>query len=363
MRNSLLVLALCAPLLACTHTNPAHSYRPSFEPAKLSDRPLGKSNQVMVLASPHLSGMPDSFRLELIDPLVTRLVQWKPQAIAVEVSSGLLCDSMRRNPERSDVETIRAYCYDTTSAQRATGLDVQAANAFAERTLAKWPSEPSAEARRALAATWLAAGEPESALVQWTRLPVDERRADRALTPELVAYLNAGMSKKNEVILIAVRVAAELGLERVWSVDDQSIFVGKIADERAYGEALSRAWDNPTTKARSEQDLALQGQLAQPDGLLNMYRAYNAPSYGPQAYQSDWGAALVEPSPQAYGRQYVAYWETRNLRMVANIREVLGRKPGIKMLTIVGASHKAYFEAYLSQMRDVELVDVGSVLK
>ena len=80
-------------------------------------------------------------------------------------------------------------------------------------------------------------------------------------------------------------------------------------------------------------------------------------------YQSDFGAALTEPSEDGYGRRYVAYWETRNLRMVANMREVLGRQPGTRMLTVVGASHKGYCEAYLAQMRDVELVDVLPLLE
>ena len=53
----------------------------------------------------------------------------------------------------------------------------------------------------------------------------------------------------------------------------------------------------------------------------------------------------------------------RNLRMVANIREVLGRKAGTRMLTIVGASHKGYYEAYLNQMHDVVLTDAETVLK
>jgi len=49
--------------------------------------------------------------------------------------------------------------------------------------------------------------------------------------------------------------------------------------------------------------------------------------------------------------------------MVANIREVLGRNPGTRLLAIVGASHKGYYEAYLSQMRDVTLIDVLPVLR
>ena len=80
-------------------------------------------------------------------------------------------------------------------------------------------------------------------------------------------------------------------------------------------------------------------------------------------YRSDFGAALAEPSGRGFGRNYVGYWETRNLRMVANMRDVLGRYPGTRMLTIVGASHKGYYEAYLNQMHDVHLVDASAVLR
>jgi hypothetical protein len=153
------------------------------------------------------------------------------------------------------------------------------------------------------------------------------------------------------------------GLERVWSVDDQSGYQGRLDNPDAYGAAISSAWDNEATRRRIAQGSSLEQQLEEPDGLLAMYRAYNAPSYASEAYLSDWGAALQEPSPQAYGRRYVAYWETRNLRMVANIREVLGRGSGMRLIAIVGASHKGYYEAYLNQMRDVELEDIVPLLQ
>jgi hypothetical protein len=228
--------------------------------------------------------------------------------------------------------------------------------------LADWPATPSPAQRRRLALVFLAAGEPTSALVQWFRLPAAERRAGHGLTNALAADLQARAARRSEDSLIAARLAARSGLERVWSVDDQS-FVGAPVDEKAYGAAVERAWDNPATRARAAADTALYARLGRPNGLLEVYRAFNAPSFEAQKYQSDWGAALTEPSPRAYGRRYVAYWETRNLRMVANIREVLGREPGTRLLAIVGASHKGYYEAYLNQMRDVMLVDAESVLR
>ncbi|PEQ13889.1 hypothetical protein B2G71_06195 [Novosphingobium sp. PC22D] len=362
MRPSFPLRVIAIIAMAFPSAVSGQAYSPAFRPARMTDEPAGEPNEVMVLASPHLSQLPDSFRAELVEPLVARLVDWRPTAIATEDNSGLLCDFMRRHPARYG-EDYLSYCFDTTAAAHATGLDVPAANAEAERMLADWPEHPEPQMRRRLAAVLLAAGEPASALVQWLRLPGTERRSGGILTPELVSLLDKRMTTVNETDLIAARVAARAGLERVWSVDDQSIYLGELKDEDAYGAALSKAWDNAATKARNRQGRTLESGLGRADGLLDYYRALNDPSYAVQAYQSDWGPALSEPSAQAFGRRYVSYWETRNLRMVANIREVLGRRPGTRMLAIVGASHKGYYEAYLGQMRDVELVDVMAVLR
>lgn len=81
------------------------------------------------------------------------------------------------------------------------------------------------------------------------------------------------------------------------------------------------------------------------------------------AFESDYGAAMEEPSPQRYGRQYVTTWETRNLRMAANIRDLMDPTPGMRTLVLVGASHKAYLDAYLAQVHDVHIVDVQPLLK
>ncbi len=49
--------------------------------------------------------------------------------------------------------------------------------------------------------------------------------------------------------------------------------------------------------------------------------------------------------------------------MVFNIRDILGDAQGKRTLTIVGASHNAYFEAYLNMMHDVKLVNVEEFLR
>jgi len=363
MRFKTLLYAICIVLPAAALQS--QDYKPAFHPETLTGPPAGRPNEVLVLGSTHLSGAPPVFTPSMLVPLLDRLEAWQPTAIATEDMSGLQCDSLRRYPARY-TETVKDYCPDTAPAARATGLDVPAAKAESERLLAAWPLVPVPTDRRRLAAVFLAAGERNSALVQWLRLVPAERRAGDGLNDDLVAALMKLETRRNESTLIGAALAARLGLERTWSVDDHSADSPDSSDpaeRKAAGEAISRAWDNPATRARQAEDARLDRGLAKPGGVLTMYRALNAPTAPIRAYRSDFGAALAEPSRQQFGRNYVGYWETRNLRMVANIRDWLGRYPGTRLLAIVGASHKGYYEAYLDQMHDVRLVDAAAVLK
>ncbi len=340
----------------------AQAYAPTFHPDRLKGPPPGPLNQVLVLGSPHLSSYKTLSR-DAVTPLLDRLAAWQPQAIATENVSGLSCDAMRRYPARY-ADSVAGYCFDPGAAGRSQGLDVPAANEAVERTLATWPAAPTPAQRRRLAALFLAAGEPGSSLVQWLRLPDTERRAGDGLDAAMLAGIERRWGRPDETAWIGAALAARLGLERVYSVDDHSADSATPPEqEKPYAEAITRAWDNPSSRRRRALSERLEAGIAQPGGLLALYRHYNRPEEQALAFGGDFGAALVEPSPQRFGRGYLGYWETRNLRMVANIREVLGLHPGTRLLAIVGASHKGYYEAYLNQMHDVRLVDAEKVLR
>ncbi|HEX7982237.1 MAG TPA: DUF5694 domain-containing protein [Duganella sp.] len=353
--TSIFITAMCQlPALA------DESSAPPFVPGahKLQN---GRPNELMVLGSSHLSQMSKSFDLAKLSLLNERLTAWQPQAVAIESSSGLQCAFMRTYPERY-ADTIKTYCWDPAVAKAATGLDVPEANAQAEHLLAAWPAAPSPGERRKLASLFLAAGERASALVQWLRLPAEERRAGDGLSDGLASLLNGVAQRRDESYQIAAVVAARSGLERVYPIDDQSAAAAG-GDEKAYGAAIMKAWDNPVNAARTRQSRELESHLDTPAGVLTMYRAYNAADAAEQTFRADFGAALEEPSPQRFGRGYVGYWETRNLRMASNIRDLMTARPGMRVLVVVGASHKAYLEAYLDQMHDVRIVATDRVLR
>ena len=97
--------------------------------------------------------------------------------------------------------------------------------------------------------------------------------------------------------------------------------------------------------------------------LMALYRFLNDPETQRAAIASDMGRNANWPSAKLYGRQYVSWWENRNLRMAANIRGAYQSKPDARVLVIVGSTHKGYLDAYLDMMQDVRLIDAMQFLK
>lgn len=347
-------------LLAAAAAPPA--YDPEFDPGALKTV-AGRPNEVLVLGTPHLSGMPETFDPANLGPLLARLASWKPDIITIEAVDGPQCDLLRRYKDHY-ADAADTYCPDPSDAQKALGLDMAGAIAALDTRLADWPAAPSFADRRHLAALFLASGDPASAFVQWLRLPAAERRAGDGLDEAMAAAIAKSATRRNENIMIAAALAARLGLDRVYAVDDHSADAvnATIDEDPGFGEALQRSWANPATERRKAEDAALQAKL-DGEGILALYRAYNRRDAGKLVYDSDFGAALADLTPQNYGRRYAGWWEVRNLRMVANIRAAIAAHPGTRTLSIVGASHKGYFEAYLDMMHDVRLVDAEAILK
>lgn len=148
---------LAMAMLAAMTAAVAQAGGAGFDPRLLKDDVPGQPNQVMVLGTAHISGWPDGFDPALLTPLIDRLAAWKPTIIAVESLSGAQCDMLRRHPARY-AASVDNYCWDPAPARAATGLDVPAANAEAEKLLAHWPAAPAPAQRRRLAALFLAAG-------------------------------------------------------------------------------------------------------------------------------------------------------------------------------------------------------------
>lgn len=325
-------------------------------------RERGGRAQVVVLGTVHLRSTPPALGPQAFEPLLTRLAAFKPDQIGVETLSGAQCDYLRAYVFAYD-DTAKIYCPDAGPARAQLKLDNAAAEREIDALLSAGQAFDAAQRRR-LAALYLAAGEPASAALQWLRLSPAERVADAVLTPELVAQVEKQLARRSEETLIAIPLAVRLGLERIYPVDDHTgdRATGPL-DEATYASNMKRLWSNPHAQSRRKLDDEAQDRAIASGQVLAWYRWLNSPQAARLAVAGDFGAAAGDTSVQRTGRAYLAYWETRNLRMAANIREVLGRTRANRLLAIVGASHKAYYERYLGVMSDIELLDAGALLK
>lgn len=317
---------------------------------------VGPRAQVLVLGTVHLRYMPADFIPASLDGVLNRLAAFKPDIITIETESGEECDLAARHPAKYGPD----YCASTDAAMAATGLDVPAAIAEVDKILKAWPAQPTPAQQRRLAALFLAANDRASAYVQWLRLPEAERRAGDGLNAALVEMLGQTGKRNNESYQLAARLAARLGLQRVHAVDNHTGDRIDVPDMKAFGRSIEAAWaaGGAALKERQKREQV----LSQASDLLPLYRAINDPESLRVLAEANVRPAMQATSAEGYPQIWVAGWEIRNLRMVANIRETFRERPGSRVLSIVGASHKPWFDDWLGQLQGVDIVNVAKVL-
>lgn len=316
--------------------------------------------KVMVLGSTHLSAYRDTVSPDDIMPLLDRLATYAPDVITIESVSGETCELIRIYQSEYP-GTADSYCHDVSAYRTESGMSASEGAAQARMLLKNWPAKASGSDRRALAAAFLAAAEPYSALVQWMRLSDDQRQAGEGLGQKSLAFLSKLEGSMNENGQIGARLAARLGLERVFAIDDHSSDIVIAGEGDALWDRMSDIW-LPKSAPFKVQSRAVSAKIAD-GGILEAYRFYNKPDSQISAVNNDFRRAMNDAEPEQYGRKYNAWYQVRNLRMVSSIVAAGATKPGGRVLSVVGLSHKPYFEAYLDLMHDIEIVSTDSVLR
>jgi hypothetical protein len=322
----------------------------------------GPPTRIVVLGTPHLADLPTPPEPGWLVPLLDRLAASRPDLIVIEAVPGAQCEQLRRLAPLY-AGAAANYCPSLEIAARSTGLDAVGALPALHQRLADWPAAPTAADRRRLAGLFAAAGERASAVVQWLRLPADERREGDGVDAALAAALAKWAAHPNENYAIGAHLAARLGHERVYAVDDHSADSIQATAGPGFEAAIGRIWANPAVKRLMAEQQREQGAIRDGASLLAHYRWTNAAATLRAFAEGDQVAAARDAVPPLHGRQYLAWWETRNLRMVAAIRAAAGNRPGARVLAIVGASHKRDYERLLGLMTDWQVDPVAPLLR
>jgi hypothetical protein len=118
-----------ATLLAATMPS-APMTSEANDPVSIVDqaaRDRGDLSEVLVLGSAHLSSLPENFDTARFDPLLGRLVDWQPDAIAIENLDGPQCDFLRAYAHVYS-DTAETYCPDPAPAREALGMSAAQAH-------------------------------------------------------------------------------------------------------------------------------------------------------------------------------------------------------------------------------------------
>lgn len=334
---------------------------PSVDFSGVQTQLAGGPTQVLVLGTTHLGGLPeDQFDPAHLSLVLEHLEAFAPEVIAIEAVGGRACDELRRYAELIPGAADN-YCIDSGIALEALEMTQVVAAVAARAHMSGWSDTPSAEERRRAAALMFGAGEPWSAAVQWSHLDSADRLAADGVSQALADRLDRLLLSRNENNLLGVALANRLGLEVLSAMDDHSADIIQARAPEEFEDVIMAVWRTEHPQ-KDELGRRMGSFFSSPEAVREGYLHMNHEARQQLAIEVDFGLAAATPDMDAVARHYVAWWQARNLRMAANIIEAAGNNPGARVLVITGASHKAYLEAYLNQMHDIELVSVDEVL-
>lgn len=366
-----LLLALSACKTAQTDTPlarhlPARSDQQLFDPAGAKQKLAIAPTKVMIFGLTHLDTAPATFQVAWLEPVLCRLRTYKPDLILTEALSG---------EQVMGLEAYAAYHGDAgkyagPTLQMAktaqTDLHLTAAQALVQANELCKKGELTPTERRRLTGLFVAAAEPLSAAVQWLRLPSAERIGADGISPALAKQVTLWANLRNEMSSIAARLAADLGLERVYGAGDHLSDVAQ-PDFAAFKAAVAaepgqvELFNHHTPEFRAVPEEALK--MATAAEVMPALKWKNSLRFAELDTEAQWLSILRSEKMGRVGRQTVAAWEAQNLRMAVAIREATAPIAGGRALLVVGASHKPFIEAYLRTFTDIEIVSVPALLE
>lgn len=320
----------------------------------------GTTTEFLILGTPHLRMLGKALRPSALDSLLAVLQRFGPTMIAVEASPPAYVSRLIADGDTTIVSAFAAR-------QRRWG------RAFQARLGVRWDSA-AAEADRLLGGTvtatdsvrssalplLLAGYDYYSALLDWAGLSKEGRRMARSVSAPEAAALDSALKVPNEIMAIAIPLGVRLGLTRLVPFDDHLDDAALL--ESGDLQRLSHALTTSTVAQAVTRDTFYTAfgrhvlDANRTGNLLPVYRYVNSAAYATRDVELQWGIFLRMHLASGLDRKRLALWEARNMRMAENLRVATASHPGTRVLVIVGAAHRPFLSAYLSEMVGVRVV-------
>lgn len=342
---SLIVLALVSG--ACFAGKAA-----ADSPIQALKQRMHRPAEVLVLATPHLSGV-EGVAATHVDAVVGALAGFAPQAVVVEALPPHTIEAMQQqadlHPEALDAFVGARFHELVAESQRMLGVDPAVARkALASECAKALPSTADANLRciRLAAAAW---DKPWVDYLAWRHGRQWSTTVPKGVLGDRIGRLK---TSTNENELLGARLADQLGQPRLFGMDDHpgedvygpvfEALIPAIGQSKAYAAFKAEARIIKEAGERTRQAVAGRD-------LLPLYRWFNSAEYSGLVLDEEWRLFVDRDLPRGAGQARIDLWDARNLAMVSNILRVVSRHPGERVLVIVGASHKPFFDDYLTR--------------
>jgi hypothetical protein len=168
------------------------------------------------------------------------------------------------------------------------------------------------------------------------------------------AYRNGEYTlTRNEIDQIGLRLAAEMGHESVYSVDEDGDF--PYYRVQNYAKAHGREEEFDSLQARTGVRVARESEFLRTHSLLEALELINADSSVARAVSEYYETYMPFGQPYEYaGADLIARWFERNVRIYHNIR-ALATSPDARVLVIFGAGHLGWLRRMITEDGSVRL--------
>ena len=192
-----------------------------------------------------------------------------------------------------------------------------------------------------------------------------ERPGDTLIDPGFQNYTPEDLTqKRNEIIQIGYRVAGDLGLDRVYAIDESEGEIPFFPFDRvqtfAERTGQTQLIDDMVAKVRANSTELEAAQNT--ETISQLLARLNRPEVI-QSDQEDFYYELLKLSDaEEHAGAVLNYgWYARNAEIFSNLLEAA--KPGDRILVIYGAGHNFWLHHFVENMPGYELVDVMPYLE
>lgn len=181
---------------------------------------------------------------------------------------------------------------------------------------------------------------------------------------EILNKLKSLLNESDEKTSIGLRVAYQLKMNRVYSINDISDRkkLDKISEKLYKEMLLSDVYKFHRNEILNQvADIKLKEGIIKQD-LFDFFLYLNSDSYAITSTNNNWSVYYKMFLDSRLDRTRIGLWEMKNLRIASNIREVSADYPGKKVLVIIDVSKKVFVEEYLKKTTDIKILRLMDII-